>query len=167
MFPATTVIDLRQKYSESCAIKCQELILRDYGICVTEDELIKIASKYGWFTKGVGVYMRHNGKLLAGFGIKYFHSQDNTLEAISRELSLSHRIMVNVNREKLILGNSQDLHEEACHAVLITGIDNECVTIIDPKDGIRDKRISIDKFLTAWRDSDYYMLTTCDTASPH
>lgn len=152
--------DLKQKYPDSCAIKCQELILRDYGIYVNEDELIEIARKHGWFKAGVGVYMRHNGLLLAGFGIEYNHSQGNTLDAISKELSLSHRIMVNVNSQKLLLETPIKLHEEACHAVLVTGIENENVIIIDPKDGNPNKRISSDKFLVAWMDSDCYMLTT-------
>lgn len=154
------IADLKQKYPDSCAIKCQELILRDYGIIVNEDELIAIAKRYGWFKDGVGVYMRHNGLLLAGFGIEYKHSQGNTLEAISRELFLSHRIMVNVNSQKLLPETLIKLHEEACHAVLVTGIENENIIIIDPTDGSPNKRISRDKFLAAWKDSDCYMLTT-------
>lgn len=155
-----SIADLKQKYPDSCAIKCQELILRDYGINVNEDELIVIARRNGWYKAGVGVYMRDNGLLLAGFGIDYKHSQGNTLDAISRELSLSHRIMVNVNSQKLLPETPIKLHEEACHAVLVTGIENENIIIIDPTDGNPDKRISRDKFLAAWKDSDCYMLTT-------
>ena len=93
--------NILQSSPASCAIKCQQIILRDYGIDVSEEDLCRIAKENGWYDEKVGVYMHDNGKLLGCFRVGYTHSQHNDLQTIRKELDLGHRIMVSINNAKL------------------------------------------------------------------
>ena len=162
MIPDCYDLNIKQEMPTSCAIKCQQIILRDYGIDVTEKELRDIATQNGWYEESVGMYMRNNGKLLGCFGVDYHHSQDNNLFNIQNELSQGHRVMVNLNKAKLFGEKEKDGHHEACHAVVVTQISNEngWVLVMDPAKGEARQRHSVQAFVESWKDSDCYMLAT-------
>ena len=156
--------NIRQELSSSCAIKCQQLILRDYGINVSEKDLRDIASLYGWYTEEEGVFMRNNGKLLGCFGIDYHHSQGNTIWMLKEELSKRHCVMVNLNHVKLsgeiVAGSYSD---EACHAVIVSQVvigRKGTVSVINPASGQVNQKCKMRSFLSAWEDSKNYMLAT-------
>lgn len=158
-----TVFDgnMRQQLLSGCAIKCQQLILRDFGIDVAEERLAEIASSNGWFDPIVGMFMRDNGKLLGCFGIAYRHSQHHTVGSIILELHAGHDVMVNINRQKLYGGETP--YRDACHSVLLTDCDQSSICIIDPADGAANRELHISDFLRAWEDSENYMLSTTET----
>lgn len=149
--------NILQSYPASCAIKCQQIILRDYGIDVSEEDLCRIAKENGWYDEDVGVYMHDNGKLLGCFGIGYHHSQGNDIVGIESEISRTHRVMVNINHAKL--AGMYDQNAQACHAVIVSSLDESSVYIINPSTGINEY-YSKDLFEYAWKDSDNYMLAT-------
>lgn len=154
--------NLKQKAECGCAIKCQQLILRDYGFDIRVNDLYEIAKKNGWYHGG-GVFMHDNGKLLGCFGVEYHHLQHNTLEDIVRELQQRHQVMVNVNADKLHDGPEITFrHNEASHAVLITMVSERdgCIYFTDPMTGNIDETCPIDWFQNAWKDSSCYMLAT-------
>lgn len=154
--------NILQSYPASCAIKCQQIILRDYGIDVSEEDLCRIAKENGWYDENVGVYMHDNGKLLGCFDIDYHHSQNNSLLDIVRELSYNHRIIVNVNKDILYGKVKTYLHNEGNHAVIIDEIldRNSTVRIIDTGIGDARKTYPNELFCKAWKESAFYMLTT-------
>ena len=153
--------NVKQQAKNGCAVKCQQLILRDYGFEIGETELSELAKRNGWYREGEGVFMRNNGKLLGCFGIQYHHLQDNTVEDIARELQQGHRVMVNVNADKLHEGPEVTFrHYEATHAVLISMVNGEFVFFIDPMTGNIDEPCHISWFENAWQDSFCYMLAT-------
>ncbi len=156
-----------QNLQTSCAVKCEQLIMRDYGFDVSEQDLRAIAEKNGWFDPEEGVRMNDSGKLLGCFGINYRHSQSNDLDVLSRELRQRHRVMVNVNRHKLLGINIVDRHNEASHAIIVTEIDADegIVRIIDPATGDVNRKYDIHNFMRAWKDSLFYMLATESAAS--
>ena len=41
--------DVQQAYSDTCAIKSQQLILNDFGIPCTEDDLVRTSIEQGWY----------------------------------------------------------------------------------------------------------------------
>ena len=154
---------MKQKAEYGCAIKCQQLILRDYGFDIEENELYEIAKRNGWYHEGRGVFMHGNGKLLGCFNIGYHHLQHNTVEDIVRELQQGHRVMVNVNADKLHEGPEVAFrHNEASHAILITMVRKADGRILftDPMTGNIDETCPIDWFQNAWKDSACYMLAT-------
>lgn len=154
--------NILQSYPASCAIKCQQIILRDYGIDVSEEDLCRIAKEKGWYDEKSGVYMHDNGKLLGCFGVDYRHSQHNSLETIQKELALGHRIMVSINHAKL--AGKQDIYNQASHSVVVNAINEAVIYVTNPGSGNPNERITVDVFTTAWEDSCCYMLYTCSKA---
>lgn len=154
--------NILQSYPASCAIKCQQIILRDYGIDVSEEDLCRIAKEKGWYDEKSGVYMHDNGKLLGCFGVDYRHSQHNSLQTIQKELALGHRIMVSINHAKL--AGKQDIYNQASHSVVVNAINEAVVYVTNPGSGNPNERITVDVFTTAWEDSCCYMLYTCSKA---
>lgn len=150
--------NILQSYPASCAIKCQQIILRDYGIDVSEADLCRIAKENGWYDENVGVYMHDNGKLLGCFGVGYHHSQGNDLAEIESEIRRTHRVMVNINHAKL--AGIYDRNGQAYHAVIVSSLNGNSVYIINPSTGIMNECYSKDLFEYAWKDSDNYMLAT-------
>lgn len=150
--------NILQSYPASCAIKCQQIILRDYGIDVSEADLCRIAKENGWYDENVGVYMHDNGKLLGSFNVAYHHSQNNGLNDIKKEISLGHRVMVNVNLAKLHA--KRDKNNESSHALLVNNVDDSFIYLTNPANGIFNERHSRDFFDKAWKDSCRYMLAT-------
>lgn len=153
----------KHKYPNSCAIRCQQLILHDYGFDIQEEELFNLGKKNGWYREDEGVFMRDNGKLLGYFGLKYHHKQNNKMEDICRELELGHRVMVNVNPDKLHFSPRETFRFNiASHCILICDVDlkNNVVSFNDPMTDNVEERCPIDWFLHSWADSVYYMLAT-------
>lgn len=159
-------INLLQKSAASCAIKCQQIIMRDYGIDVSEDSLCGIANRYGWYNEAAGMRMSDNGKLLGCFGIAYHHSQSNSVQDIRREIDEGHRVMVNVNRHKLYDDNRFRNVCEASHAVIVRDIDlsRNVVVLTNPATGHIAETYALEIFDKAWIDSCRYMLATVSPA---
>ena len=44
--------NVEQAFSDTCAIKSQQLILEDFGINVTEADLVRTAAEHGWYNGG-------------------------------------------------------------------------------------------------------------------
>ena len=61
---------IQQEYADTCAIKSQQLILNDFGVPVSEDQLVQYSIEHGWYSgDGTGTQMGDVGKLLAEAGI--------------------------------------------------------------------------------------------------
>ncbi len=151
-----------QIHKAGCAIKCQQLILWDYGIDVDEKQLIEIAYKNGWFDQSQGTFMRYNGRLLGCFGIAYHHTQNSTITQIILELKCHHRVMVNVNKSKL--AGIETPYPDASHSVIVNDVTDDWVYITDTALGCVGKKYSILGFMRAWEDSLNYMLATSEPA---
>lgn len=155
--------NMKHKYPNSCAIRCQQLILQDYGFDIEEDELCNIAKKNGWYREDEGIFMHNNGKLLEYFGLKYYHKQHNTIADICKEIELRHRVIVNVNPDKLHFAPSESFrYHIASHCIIINKVDlkNNVILITDPMTDNVEEPCSIDWFIHSWADSIYYMLAT-------
>lgn len=61
--------DVQQAYSDTCAIKSQQLILNDFGIPCTEDDLVRTSIEQGWYD-GNCTSMQDVGNLLEYAGIE-------------------------------------------------------------------------------------------------
>lgn len=64
---------IQQGYAFSCAIRCQEIILRDYDIWVSEAELVRFSLAQAWL--GVtGTQLEDMGNILNYYGISCLDS---------------------------------------------------------------------------------------------
>ncbi len=159
-----------QFYEDTCAIQSQHLILQQYGINVSQEELIEIAKEHGWYAEGYGTPMDMVGKLLEYYGVDIHGSQGNNIFNIANELAQGHQIIVGVDAYELIYpeesaGVDEIYGEHPNHALVVVGIDtsdpdNVQVIVTDPGTGNRQMAYPADQFIDAWKDSDCFMVTT-------
>lgn len=159
-----------QFYDDTCAIQSQHLILQQYGINVSQEELIEIAKENGWYAEGYGTPMNMVGKLLEHFGVDIHGSSGNNIFNIANELAQGHQIIVGVDAYELVYpeetqGWDEMYGERANHALVVVGMDtsdpdNVQVIVTDPGTGNRQMAYPAAQFIDAWKDSDCFMVTT-------
>jgi len=166
----------QQQYSDTCAIKSQHLILQDYGVDVTEDQLIAWSAEHGLYAgDGSGTQMGNIGILLAEAGIPVTQKMDANILDLANELAQGHKVIVGVDSNELwAKGHWERFMEwwkdfwgdglDADHALVVTSIDNRNpndirVLLTDPGSG-ESKYYPLKDFMNAWQDSNCYMVST-------
>jgi len=139
-----------------CAVLCETYILKRHDISYNEESLFETARKKGWL-KPEGTPLYCLGNLLAFSGLYINRKFDAELEDIQRAIHHHCDVMVGVDREKLY-AEEVDLEDLTNHAVVVTGIDDNTVTIYDPYEAQGATDISISDFLNAWKESHNYMI---------
>ena len=173
---------VQQRYSNSCAVKSQQLILERFGIHVSEEELCRIAESNGWFgyddpnTPQIegGTPMMDVGKLLEHFGIPIARFQECNVFNLFSELSKGHQVIVGIDSKEL--WEQKGIFEKvigprADHALIVSGIDasnpaDVKIIITDPGTGDFCKEYSLAQFMKSYRGSNYFMVTT-QIPTPH
>lgn len=170
---------VQQLYPDTCAIKSQQLILKDFGIDVTETELVQAASANGWYNAGTAPQDVGNLLNLAGIPItKQTHA--NVFNLVN-ELAQGHEVIVGVDADELWHNNTfsekfsnwvnDALGEQGGnHALIVAGIDtrdpnNIQVIVKDPGNGDDGKPYPLCQFMDAWADTQCLMVAT-DVAAP-
>lgn len=147
--------NIYQGYCNTCAIRSQEIILRDYGIMIPQEDLMRYAEQKGWFNTDPeegGTDPETVGNILDDCGVETTRTQDATIYDIIAELRAGHRIIVGVDAKELWLkkepnlikrlfgnivnhvnDNVQDYldMEGATHALIVAGVN---VNPTDPSD---------------------------------
>ena len=97
------------------------------------------------------------GKILAYSGLMICRRYDSTLSDIRRALQRDNDVVVGVDREKLYT-EEIDLEDSTNHAVVVTHINKDSVTVFDPYQEPYIYNIPIADFLNAWKESRNYMI---------
>lgn len=162
--------EFQQSYTDTCAIKSQQIILNEFGVPVTEDQCVQYSYEHGWYN-GDGTSFEDVGKLLNDGGIPNHQKVNADVFDIINELSQGHKIIVGVDADEL-WGNSfiewlKDFFfgETPNHALIVSGIDtsdpnNIMVYVTDPGNGDHNKAYPLDQFMDAWRDAQCFMVAT-------
>lgn len=151
-----------------CAVLCEIFILQRHNIPYDKENLINTARKNDWL-KPEGTPLYCLGNLLAYSGMFVSRRYDSTLEDIQRALEKDSDVVIGVDREKLY-AEEVDLEDLTNHAVVVTKIDNDAITIFDPYEDPYVKKVSISDFLNAWKESHNYMIQvfqSADEYEPH
>ena len=151
-----------------CAVLCEIFILQRHNITYDEESLINTARKNDWL-KPEGTPLYCLGNLLAYSGFFVSRRYDSTLEDIRRALEKDNDVVIGVDREKLY-AEEIDLEDLTNHAVVVTKINNDAITIFDPYEDPYVKRVPIPDFLNAWKESHNYMIQvfrSADEYEPH
>lgn len=160
--------DVLQIYPDTCAIKSQQLILEDFGIHFTEEQLRNEAMMYGWYNGGTSP--EDVGKLLELHGIPVSQYENANIFNLVNELAQGHKVIVGVDSGELWGDNIFDkIFEDnaADHALIVSGVDtsdpnNVKVIVTDPGTGNLLKEYSMEEFVDAWEDSNCFMMATND-----
>lgn len=160
--------EVKQLYNDTCAIKSQQLILEDFGITISEDDLVAEAMQNGWYNNGTSP--AHVGNLLESHGIGVTQYENANVFNLVNELSLGHKVIVGVDSGELwkddnIITRIFDTDSAADHALIVSGIDtsdpdNVKVILTDPGTGDLLKEYKLDEFIDAWKDSNCLMVST-------
>ena len=151
-----------------CAVLCEIFILHRRHLPYDEEWLLNTARRKDWL-KPEGTPLYCLGNLLAYSGMFVTRKYDSTLKDIKRALKMDNDIVVGVDREKLY-SEAVDLEDLTNHAVVVTHIENDTVTIFDPYEEPYISNIHLSDFLNAWKESHNYMiqvLQSVDEYEPH
>ena len=151
-----------------CAVLCEIFILQRHNITYDKESLINTARKNDWL-KPEGTPLYCLGNLLAYSGMFVSRRYDSTLEDIRRALEKDNDVVIGVDREKLY-AEEVDLEDLTNHAVVVTKIDNDVITIFDPYEDPYVKNVPIPDFQNAWKESHNYMIQvfqSADEYEPH
>jgi hypothetical protein len=174
--PGEFSMDVKQAYSDTCAVRCQELVMRDFGLPVTQGGLVKEAMANGWYVPGGGTPESDMGKLLEAHGISVHHYDNGNIFTLVNELAQGHRVIISVDSGELwntneILKPIAEMNRETWedwrpdHAVIVSGVDvsdpaNPVVVVTDPGTGEVAARYALPDFMAAWEDSGFDMVAT-------
>lgn len=151
-----------------CAVLCEIFILHRRQLPYDEKWLLNTARRKDWL-KPEGTPLYCLGNLLAYSGMFVSRKYDATLEDIERALHKDNDVVVGVDREKLY-AEDVDLEDLTNHAVVVTHVENNIVTIFDPYEEPYISNIPLHDFLNAWKESHNYMiqvLQSVDEYEPH
>lgn len=158
-----------QMYKDTCAIKSQQLIMNDFGLYLSEDQLVQYSIDKGWYS-GNGTMMQDVGKLLVEAGIPCSQSYAANVYDLVNELAQGHKVIVAVDSGELwdngILDWLKDLFVDTPdHALIVAGIDisnpdNPMVVLTDPGTGQPAQPYPLEQFMDAWKDSQNFMVST-------
>lgn len=169
--------NIDQGQQNTCAVRSQELILRDYGIQIPQAELRDYAEEQGWYDDGTP--FGAVGNLLTTCGIDNHISDGNNVYDLINELQQGHRIIVGVDAYELwaekgsLKWHFYQMLDNPNHALIVAGVNvdindpsKSTVILTDPGKGEVYVEYSMDQFAKAWKDSNFFMCTT-EEAAPY
>lgn len=139
-----------------CAVLCEIYILNQHHIIYNKESLFDAARKNGWL-KPEGTPLYCLGNLLAYSGLLINRKFDASLDDVRQAVSADCDVMVGVDREKLY-AEEVDLEDLTNHAVVVTDIDDDHVSVFDPYESQTTSEIPVSDFLNAWKESHNYMI---------
>lgn len=165
-----TSSSIRQGEGDTCAIRSQEIVLRDFGVNVSEDVLIEQAMNRGWYNPGGGTNMNDVGNLLELHGVEVNRYENGNIFTLTNELAKGHRVIIGVDSGELWNPQKETGEDhKPDHALIVSGIDtsdpdNVKVIITDPGSGDVAKEYPMEQFIDAWKDSNFHMVSTTEPA---
>lgn len=166
--------EVKQSFPDSCAIKSQQLILHDFGIDVSEVDLVQTAAANGWYNGGTAP--EDVGNLLELANIPITRQENANIFNLVNELAQGHKVIVGLDADEMWYNDSisdklknwyNDFLGESGgnHALIVAGIDtsdpnNIQVIVKDPGSGDDGKPYPLDQFMDAWSDANCYMVST-------
>ena len=151
-----------------CAIKAQQMVLHNYGIEVSVEELTELAKKNGWFEEDKGSAFDFVGELLNTYGVESVQMRNAGIYHIMHELSQGHKIIVGVDNENSDPDSTFGF-DGAQHVMLVVGIDtsdkdNLKVVVKDPSHPDVEQLYPAKDFMERWRNTGCFMVATKQAA---
>lgn len=174
-------IFIQQPDDHSCALRSQQLILRDFGIDIPFSDLEQIALGADVYTED-GTRTCDIGKVLQIAGVDMHQVQGSTIYDLTNELSQGHRVIVSVDANELwysdgIINKTTNWLSDVFgqqggnHALIVAGVevnpdipDDVKVVLTDPGSGDFRIEYPLDQFMDAWEDSNCFMAATDNPA---
>lgn len=173
---------IQQPDDHSCALRSQQIVLRDFGIDIPFDKLEEMALSYGVYTEQ-GTYTYDIGKVLQIAGVDMHQVQGSSFLDLTNELAQGHRVIVSVDANELwytdLVSKLKNWFDDVIgkqggnHALIVAGVEvnpqnpNDVkVVLTDPGAGHLRVEYPLDQFMDAWKDSKCFMAAT-DNPAPY
>ena len=151
------------KATGDCVVRCEHEILKSYQPEASLETLLKLSEEKKWLQDG-GTPLYNIGRILEYYKLSVVRRYDCDLDTVSRELQGGCHVIVVVNAEKLY--GKDVVNPDPNHAVVVRSIDNNTVTLFDPPYQ-REDSYEENQFLTAWKDSQFYMVSVAERGLRH
>ncbi len=157
---------LEQTTPFTCGIVSSEMVMKMFGLEISEAELVYEATAEGLLTDN-GMSIEGIQQLLKNHGIDT-HIGSGDISDLAQELDAGHKIVIPLDSGEIWGQDSQwedFLNEGADHAVVLTGIDTDSfppkVFLNDPghPEG-KAMEVVLDIFVDAWNDSGNQFIAT-------
>ena len=148
-----------------CAVRCEMYILHRRGIPYDEEWLLNTARRKDWL-KPEGTPLYCLGYLLAYSGLLVNRKYDSSIDDILHALAMDNDVVVGVDREKLY-AEAIDMEDLTNHAVVVTHVEKDFITVFDPYEEPYISRIPLSDFLNAWKESQYYMIQVLQSVAEY
>ncbi len=178
--------EIFQGTEPTCAIRSQQIILRDFGVDLPQEYLKELAQENGWYVDHAGTPVEAIGNILESQGVGVHTQANATVYDLINELAQGRRVIVGVDSGELWAVRNDDENAQqaeefedkinaqgADHALIVAGIevnpdDPDDVKVILTDPGTGDLRIEypLEDFMDAWQDSNCYMVAT-DQPAPY
>lgn len=168
--------NLFQGHEPTCAVRSQEIVMRDFGIQIPQEELKQYAAEHGWYDGGTPLDCMSN--LLNEVHIDTHAVENAGIEDLVHELNAGHRVIVAVDaneiwRDRGVIGNwIADHVVDANHALIVTSLNvdledpsKSTVLLTDPGSG-EIIECPYSRYAHSWGDSGCFMIAT-DEAAPY
>ena len=155
----------------TAAIQCQELIIRQHkGTDPREETLIDEARANGWYREDQSMKQGDVGKLLELHGIPTRHYTNANPWQLAAELENGHNVIIGIEPQIDWKQNPIFMDLEAADPIVVSNIDmsdpgHTRVVVIAPGINRAAVRYSIEQFITAWKDSNFFMVATREPPS--
>lgn len=165
-----------QPDDHSCALRSQQIVLRDFGIDIPFKELEELALSNGVYSDQ-GTYTYDIGKVLEIAGVDMHQVQGSSFLDLTNELAQGHRVIVSVDANELWytdpVSKLKNWFDDAIgkqggnHALIVAGVEvnpqdpkDVKVVLTDPGAGHLRVEYPLDQFMDAWKDSKCFMAAT-------
>lgn len=178
-FPLSFDLPMTAKVAQNmvdnrCALYCEGLALRHFGVEVDDETLLREALGRGWL-RSEGTALCDVGRLAGIYGLSVSHRYYCKIEEVCQMMGQDCVVIAAVDGNEL----SGDYAAEQCkdrevgptpnHVAILVRADENFVTLIDPATPQRQNRYPLSRFLDAWADSanSLVVISNSDDYVPH